>query len=67
MRSGTDGTKLGSGQVIWNAPYARRMYYGLHYHFSTDKHPQACAQWFEKAKAVHKKEWLDTVDKTIKG
>ncbi len=67
MRSGINGTKLGSGQVIWNAPYARRQYYGLNFHFSTDKHPQACAQWFEKAKAVHKKEWLDVVKKTIKG
>lgn len=67
MRSGENGTALGSGQVIWNAPYARTMYYGFNYHFSTDKHPQASAQWFEKAKAVNKAAWLDVVDKTIKG
>lgn len=67
MRSGENGTKPGSGQVVWNTPYARRMYYGLNYHFSTDKHPQACAQWFEKAKAVHKAAWLKVVQDTIKG
>lgn len=67
MRSGTKGTKLGSGQVVYNAPYAKRMYYGKHYHFSKDKHPQASALWFEKAKAIHKKEWLSGVEKIYRG
>lgn len=66
MRSGTNGTKLGSGQVIYNAPYARKQYYGLNFHFSKDLHPQACAQWFEKAKAVHLKDWIDGVQKIVK-
>ncbi len=66
MRSGINGTKLGSGKVIWNSIYARRMYYGTSYHFSTDKHPQASAQWFEKAKAVKKKEWIELADKAMK-
>lgn len=66
MRSGTNGTHLGSGQVIYNAPYAKRMYYGLSYNFSRDKHPQACAQWFEKAKATSKKHWMDGVAQIIK-
>lgn len=64
MRSGNTGTKLGSGKVIYNVPYAKRIYYGLKFHFSTDKHPQACAQWFEKAKAIHLKNWINGV-KTI--
>lgn len=67
MRSGIEGTKLGSGKVIYNAPYARRMYYGLNFNFSKDKHPQACAQWFEKAKATKLKSWLDGVEKIITG
>ena len=66
MRSGTNGTKLGSGQVIYNAPYAKRNYYGLTFHFSKDKHPQACAQWFEKSKATSKDDWLNGVAKIIK-
>lgn len=27
-RSGISGTKIGSGQVVWNSPYARYQYYG---------------------------------------
>ena len=27
-RSGVLGTKIGSGEVVWNAPYARFLYYG---------------------------------------
>lgn len=67
MRSGQAGTTIGSGEVIYNAPYARRQYYGLSHHFSTDKHPQACAQWFEKAKAVKKDAWIKGVNKIIRG
>lgn len=29
VTSGTNATKIGSGQVIWNAPYAHYMYEGL--------------------------------------
>ena len=28
FRSGNIATKIGSGEVIWNAPYARFLYYG---------------------------------------
>ena len=67
MRSGQIGTTLGSGEVKYNAPYARRMYYGTSFNFSKDKHPQACAQWFEKAKAIKKKDWVAGVQKIIRG
>lgn len=67
MRSGTTGTKIGTGKIVYNTPYAKRKYYGFGFHFSKDKHPQACAQWFEKAKATHKDAWLQGVSKIIKG
>ena len=67
MNSGISGTKLGSGEVVYNAPYSRRMYYGKHFNFSKLKHPQACAQWFEKAKSVHKEDWRNGVQKIMKG
>lgn len=67
MKSGNTGTVIGSGKVIYNAPYAKKCYYGLNMNFSKDKHPQACAQWFEPAKAAKKKIWLDGVDKILKG
>ena len=66
-RSAMTGSKIGSGKIVYNTPYARRMYYGLSFRFSKDKHPQACAQWFEKAKAVFLKAWIDGVSKIIKG
>jgi len=67
MRSGNVGTKIGSGKVVYNAPYARAMYYGFHLHFSKEKHPKARYQWFEAAKATKKEEWLKGVRRIIKG
>lgn len=64
--SGISGTKVGSGEVVYNAPYAKKMYYGKHYNFSKDKHPKACAQWFEKAKATKKDAWVKGANKIIK-
>lgn len=67
MKSGITGTVIGSGEIKYNAPYARRMYYGVNFHFRKDKHPLATAQWFEKAKAQYKEEWLKSVQKIIEG
>lgn len=66
MNSGQTGTVIGSGKIEYNAPYAKPMYYGIGFNFSKDKHPQACAQWFEKAKALKKKIWLSGVKKIMK-
>ena len=66
MNSGQTGMVLGSGKVEYNAPYAKCMYYGVGFNFSKDKHPQACAQWFEKAKALKKDDWLKGVNKIMK-
>lgn len=65
--SGIRGTTLGSGQVVYNAPYAQKCYYGAKIHFSPAKHPLATAMWFEKAKAANKKKWFDGVERVIKG
>lgn len=68
MKSGSTGTVIGSGEVKYNAPYAKCMYYAPSgTHFSRAKHPQACAQWFEKAKAIKKPAWVAGVNKIIKG
>lgn len=64
--SGIHGTDIGSGRVIYNTPYASRCYYG-HYNFSQKKHPQACRQWFEKAKASCKTKWLNGVKTMMRG
>ena len=67
MKSGNTGTVIGSGKVIYNAPYAKRCYYGRSMRFSKDKHPKACAQWFEPAKAAKKDQWVAGVEKILKG
>ncbi len=67
VRSGQRGTVLGSGKVIYNAPYAAKCYYGTHLHFSKDLHPKATAQWFERAKAVNRQKWVDGAQKIVSG
>lgn len=67
IKSGNTGTVIGSGKVIYNAPYAKRCYYALHVEFSKAKNPKACAQWFEAAKAAKKTAWKNGVEKIIKG
>lgn len=56
-RSGQRGTSIGSGQVRYTAPYARKQYY-LYPVKNTNVHKQASMQWFEKAKAVKKSDWM---------
>jgi len=64
--SGIRGTKIGSGRLVYNAPYAKSCYYAKNRNFSKDKHPQASAQWFEKAKAAKGKAWSNGVNKIVK-
>jgi len=58
---------IGSGKLVYNTPYARKIYYGTNMHFNHNTHPKACAQWFEKAKAVNLKKWMDGVKKIAGG
>ena len=66
IRSGNIGTVIGSGKVIYNAPYARKCYYARGTDYSNGKNPKACALWFEKAKAIKKDAWAASVNKIIK-
>ena len=56
-------SRLGSGSLKWDTPYARRLYYGTTYKFSKDKNKSASSLWFEKAKAKSKKDWIDIASK----
>lgn len=44
-------------RIIYNMPYAKRLYYGIKFKFSRDKHPQATHHWIEAAAARHKEAW----------
>jgi len=55
--SGIEGTAIGSGEIIYNSPYAKQQYYGYFNH-STQSHPKASREWFEVAKAANQSKWL---------
>lgn len=56
-KSSITNSDLKNGRLIWNTPYARRLYYNPQYDFSTDVNPNAQGLWFEVAKAQKGKEW----------
>lgn len=65
-KSGIQHSKLGSGEIIWQTPYARRLYYNPQYNFSKDINPNARGLWFEVAKIEKLKSWLDQAEKAMK-
>lgn len=54
--SGTRHTKIGSGNVVYKTPYARRLYYNPQYNFQGA--PQRGGKWFERMKINHKDDIL---------
>lgn len=66
QKSAVIGTVMGSGLVVWRTPYARKQYYGVDFDRSRDPNPNACARWFEAAKARRLGEWKRVVDEAIK-
>lgn len=61
IRSARTATKIGSGEIIYNTPYARAVYYG--YHGKSQTRPLATRLWFETAKLVHGDKWIKGVKK----
>jgi Minor capsid protein len=59
-------SKPGSGEVRWQTPYARRLYYNPQYDFSTDINPNAQGLWYEAAKAEKRDDWIDQANKATK-
>ncbi len=54
-KSSYSASQLDRGLIIWNTPYARRVYYtGTP---RTVKNPNASLQWCEKAKAEYLDKW----------
>lgn len=52
IQSGIMSTNIGSGEVKWSTPYARRVYYHPEYNFQEG--PGRGAFWFERMKQQHK-------------
>jgi hypothetical protein len=55
-------TDVGSGEIVWEGPYAAKQYYELP-HKSRDRHPLAVTRWFEHAKAARKAAWIRVAKK----
>lgn len=67
QKSAIINTVIGSGAIIWRTPYARFQYYGVNFDRSKDQNPNACAKWFEAAKARKMEAWEKLVNDTVKG
>ena len=65
-KSAIINTVVGSGVVLWNTPYASSQYYGESFDHSKQKNPNACAKWFEAAKARWLEKWRRLVNDEIK-
>lgn len=66
QKSAQINTVIGSGNIVWKTPYARRQYYGVNFDRSKDPNPNATAKWFEAAKAHKLNDWEKLVNDTIK-
>lgn len=64
--SGIRYTNPGEGEVIWNTPYARKLFYGTSYNFSKDVNPNASPLWFNKAKSENKDSWVKQAEKAAR-
>ncbi|MCQ2485820.1 MAG: minor capsid protein [Clostridia bacterium] len=65
QKSAINNTRIGSGEIIWKTPYARRQYYEYVRPFY-QPNPNACAKWFEAAKAKYIDKWINLVNERIK-
>jgi Minor capsid protein len=65
-RSGVRRTNPGNGKVIWDMPYARRLYYNPQFNFSKTAHPNAQGLWFEAAKAKKRAAWIRAAKEALK-
>jgi Minor capsid. len=56
----------GNWVLIWMSVYARRLYYGITFKFSTHKNPNASSFWFHKAKAKNLSKWMNFLKQSFK-
>ena len=65
QKSAIINSRLGSGELVWKTPYARRQYYDYHKP-PYQPNPNACGKWFEAAKARWLEKWVRLVNERIK-
>lgn len=65
QKSAIINSRIGSGELVWKTPYARRQYYDYHKP-PYQPNPNACGKWFEAAKARWLEKWVRFVNERIK-
>ena len=65
QKSAITNTVIGSGRIVWKAPYVRKQYYGVNLDHSKSQNPNACAKWFETAKAKKLKQWIELFKQSL--
>src|SRR5690554_7684868 len=45
INSSLRASQIGQGRLVWDTPYARRLYYNPQYNFSKARNPQAGGLW----------------------
>lgn len=56
-RSGYVVTEQGKARIVFDTPYARRLYWHPEYNFRTDKNPNARGKWMEPYQSGEKKDF----------
>ncbi|MGH0741936.1 minor capsid protein [Bacillus paranthracis] len=51
-------SEIGKGVLLWDTPYAKRLYWNPQYNFSKDSNPHASGLWFDHAKAMNLPAWI---------
>lgn len=65
-KSAIINTEQNKGIIRWTADYAHAQYYGENFDHSQQKNPNACARWFEAAKARWQEKWVRFVNDLYK-
>lgn len=65
QQSAIINSRIGSGELVWRTPYARRQYYEYHKP-PYQPNPNACGKWVEAAKARWFEKWVRFVNEYIK-
>lgn len=65
QQSAIINSRIGSGELVWRTPYARRLYYEYE-RPPYQANPNACSKWFEAAKARWLDKWVRFINERIK-
>ena len=65
QKSAITKSRIGSGELVWSTPYARRLYYEYEKP-PYQANPNACSKWVEAAKARFIEKWTRLVNDYIK-